>query len=177
MNNAKLLDTVRFINSYGIEHDQVLWPAHCVRDSSGAAFSPDLDLPEGFVRIPKGRLLDVETYSAFGDPDGLENTMLHEKLQKLSVNTMVFCGIAYDYCVGMSALDAAKLGYRVIFVEDACVCISKEERASMRQRLLDHGILLTTADQLPSVLTDERIPLQHILHHIRSVQEKATDLC
>ncbi len=89
------------------------WPPHCVRNTSGAEFSPDLRLPPGAAVISKATSVDQDAYSGF------QGTDLHDRLQKLGVERVFIGGLATDYCVLNTVKDALKNGYRVFFLEDA----------------------------------------------------------
>ena len=98
---------------------QMLWPDHCVQGSRGADFHEALDLkPVNFI-IRKGFRKGLDSYSAFFENDRKTPTGLDGFLKALSVNTLLFGGLATDYCVLYSALDAAALGFHVIVAGDA----------------------------------------------------------
>ena len=101
-------DTV--VMSYG---DQVLWPDHCIQGSVGAGFHPDLNQTTADVIIRKGSNPAVDSYSAFYENDKVTPTGLHGYLKNRDVTKLTLVGLATDYCVAFSALDAAKLGYAV----------------------------------------------------------------
>ena len=95
--------------------DQVLWPPHCVQKTPGAEILLDKEL---FVAtVKKGMNPEYESYSAFQD-DGGQTTELHSILQALGVKHLIVYGIATDYCVKASVMDALNLDYSVIVVED-----------------------------------------------------------
>ena len=106
--NKEPFDTV--VMSYG---DQVLWPAHCIQGSVGAGFHPDLNQTRADVIIRKGSNPAVDSYSAFYENDKVTPTGLHGYLKNRDVTKLTLVGLATDYCVAFSALDAAKLGYAV----------------------------------------------------------------
>ena len=106
--NKKPFDTV--VMSYG---DQVLWPDHCIQGSVGAGFHPDLNHTRADVIIRKGSNPAVDSYSAFYENDKVTPTGLHGYLKNRDVTKLTLVGLATDYCVAFSALDAAKLGYAV----------------------------------------------------------------
>jgi len=112
------------------------WPKHCVRGTEGAEFHPELKLPEGTVVISKATQPDKEAYSAF---DGTE---LHYILALGGVKRVFVCGVATDYCVRATALDALRLGYEVVLLVDAVAGVAKEtsERA-LREVLEEGGVL------------------------------------
>jgi len=106
--NKEPFDTV--VMSYG---DQVLWPDHCIQGSVGAGFHPDLNHTKADVIIRKGSNPAVDSYSAFYENDKVTPTGLHGYLKNRDVTKLTLVGLATDYCVAFSALDAAKLGYAV----------------------------------------------------------------
>jgi nicotinamidase/pyrazinamidase len=106
--------------SYGT---QVLWPDHCVQGTSGSAFHCDLNLTKAHLVIRKGHHRDIDSYSAFLEADrrtatGLAGYLKERKLQKLYV-----CGLATDFCVAWTALDARAAGFDTTVIEDACRAI------------------------------------------------------
>ena len=103
-----------------------LWPDHCVQDSQGSAFHPRLDeRPFNFV-VRKGYRQDLDSYSAFFENDGKTPTGLDGLLRGLGIDTVVLAGLAFDYCVFFSALDARHLGYKVFVVEDATRAVDRK---------------------------------------------------
>jgi nicotinamidase/pyrazinamidase len=106
--------------SYG---EQTLWPDHCVQGSSGANFHPDLHLPQAEIILRKGFRPQIDSYSAFFENDRETPTGLAGYLEERSLTRVFFAGLAYDYCVGYSALDARRLGLPAFIVRDACRAI------------------------------------------------------
>ena len=106
--NKSPFDTVEMF--YG---EQVLWPNHCIQGSMGARFHPDLNHQRADVIIRKGSNPEVDSYSAFYENDKVTPTGLHGYLKNRNVKKLTLVGLATDYCVAFSALDAAKLGYAV----------------------------------------------------------------
>ena len=96
--------------SYG---DQVLWPDHCLQGSMGAGFHPDLHHQRADAIIRKGSNPAVDSYSAFYENDKVTPTGLHGYLKNREVTKLTLVGLATDFCVAFSALDAEKLGYAV----------------------------------------------------------------
>ena len=90
-----------------------IWPAHCVQDTAGAAFHPGLELPKGAEGISKGTEPDKEAYSGF------QGTDFADRLRKKGVSTIVVGGLATDYCVKSTVIDAEREGFAVYFLEDA----------------------------------------------------------
>ena len=103
---------------------QVLWPDHCVQGSDGAAFHPGLDTDRADMIVRKGYNPEIDSYSAFFENDHETPTGLHGYLQTRGIDTLVMVGLATDFCVNFSAVDAAKLGYAVTVRSDLCRAIN-----------------------------------------------------
>ena len=99
---------------------QVLWPRHCVQGSSGAEFHRDLRLDRAQMILRKGFRAAIDSYSAFFENDRTTHTGLHGYLENRGVTALTFAGLATDFCVAYSALDAARLGYGVTVRLDMC---------------------------------------------------------
>jgi nicotinamidase/pyrazinamidase len=99
--------------------EQVLWPTHCVQNTPGAELHRDLDVPHARLVIRKGHQADVDSYSAFLEADRKTPTGLAGYLRDTGVKRVWCCGLATDYCVGWSALDARAAGFDVALIEDA----------------------------------------------------------
>src|SRR6476646_756757 len=112
--DAKPFDTKRL--HYG---DQTLWPEHCVQDTPGAALHPDLAVDRAFLILRKGMQSAVDSYSAFVEADGKTTTGLAALLKARGVKRIFACGLATDFCVAHSALDARREGFATYVIEDA----------------------------------------------------------
>ncbi len=99
---------------------QVLWPDHCVQGSTGAAFHPDLETDRASLIIRKGANPEIDSYSAFFENDRKTPTGLEGYLRDLNIKQLTFVGLATDFCVNFSALDAASLGFAVSVKLDLC---------------------------------------------------------
>jgi nicotinamidase/pyrazinamidase len=99
---------------------QVLWPVHCVQETHGAEFHPQLDTSAVARVFRKGADATVDSYSGFFDNGHRRTTGLGEYLKGRGVSDVYVCGLATDYCVKFTALDAADLGFRTHLIEDAC---------------------------------------------------------
>jgi nicotinamidase/pyrazinamidase len=97
---------------------QTLWPDHCLQGSPGAELHPDLDIPHTELILRKGFRMGIDSYSAFTENDGVTPTGLAGYLRERGLKRLFLTGLAYDFCVGFSALAAAKLGFEAIVVED-----------------------------------------------------------
>jgi nicotinamidase/pyrazinamidase len=106
--------------------EQVLWPDHCIQGTAGAAFAPGLDVPQAQVVIRKGFHRKVDSYSGFLEADRRTKTGLDGYLKSRGV-TRVFCaGLATDFCVSWTALDARRFGFQAAVIEDACRAIDQD---------------------------------------------------
>ncbi|MGM0660976.1 MAG: bifunctional nicotinamidase/pyrazinamidase [Pseudomonadota bacterium] len=97
---------------------QVLWPDHCIQGSHGAAFHEDLDTTRADLIIRKGMNPEIDSYSAFFENDHTTPTGLHGYLQTRGLTDLTLVGLATDFCVKFSGVDAARLGYRVTLRQD-----------------------------------------------------------
>src|SRR5688500_6633897 len=98
---------------------QILWPVHCVQETSGADFVPGLDTSRIERVFLKGTDREIDSYSAFFDNGHRKSTGMGDYLKERCVRDVYVCGLATDYCVNFTALDACKLGFNVYLIEDA----------------------------------------------------------
>jgi nicotinamidase/pyrazinamidase len=106
--------------SYGM---QTLWPDHCVQGTRGAEFHPDLNLTRAELILRKGFRAEIDSYSAFFENDRSTATGLGGYLRERGFARVFLAGLAYDYCVGYSALDARRLGFPAVVIRGACRAI------------------------------------------------------
>jgi nicotinamidase/pyrazinamidase len=97
---------------------QTLWPDHCIQGTPGADLHPTLSIPHAELILRKGCQRNVDSYSAFTENDRVTTTGLAAYLQARGLTRLFFTGLAYDFCVGFSALAAARLGFESIVIED-----------------------------------------------------------
>lgn len=102
---------------------QVLWPDHCVQGTDGAAFHESLDTNTANMIVRKGYNPKIDSYSAFFENDQATPTGLHGYLQTRGIDQLTMVGLATDFCVNFSAVDAARLGYDVNVRTDLCRAI------------------------------------------------------
>ena len=102
---------------------QVLWPDHCVQGTKGAAFHPDLDTGRADMIVRKGFRKHIDSYSAFFENDHETPTGLEGYLRTRGITDLTMVGLATDFCVNFSAVDAAKLGFNVTVRTDLCRAI------------------------------------------------------
>jgi nicotinamidase/pyrazinamidase len=131
--------------SYG---PQTLWPDHCVQGTRGADFHPDLNLTRAELILRKGFHREIDSYSAFFENDRKTPTGLGGYLRERGLTRVFLAGLAYDYCVGFSALDARGLGFQAVVLKDACRAIDLNgSAAKMDREFAKAGVeLMQTAD-------------------------------
>lgn len=121
---------------------QVLWPVHCVQGTPGAAFHPDLRTDPAQLVIRKGFRPGIDSYSAFFENDRRTATGLEGYLRSRGITGLVLVGLATDYCVAYSAMDAARLGFAATLLEGACRAIDLDgSLASARSETLAAGVV------------------------------------
>lgn len=120
------------------------WPPHCMAGSAGAAFAAALRLPRDATIVSKGIAPEREAYSAF------DGTSLHAQLRARHVLRLVIVGLATDYCVLATVLDARAFGYRVVVVTDAIAAVDVKTGDGQRalDRMREAGAAFTTSDRL-----------------------------
>jgi nicotinamidase/pyrazinamidase len=130
--------------------DQILWPVHCVQDTSGAAFAPGLDQTAWEKVFVKGTDPSIDSYSGFFDNGHRKATGLGDYLRERGVTDVTVAGLATDYCVKFTALDAAALGFRTTLVEDACrgVNLSPTDVANAIEAMRNAGIRIATVGEV-----------------------------
>ncbi|HPE25408.1 bifunctional nicotinamidase/pyrazinamidase [Albidovulum sp.] len=122
---------------------QVLWPAHCVQGTDGAAFHPGLATDPADLIIRKGFRSAIDSYSAFFENDRTTPTGLEGYLRSRGVSQLTLVGLATDFCVAYSAVDAARLGFGVTVLEGACRAIDLDgSLAAARQAMSGAGVTL-----------------------------------
>ena len=123
---------------------QVLWPDHCVIGSQGAAFHDGLDTERAELVIRKGFRREIDSYSAFFENDHETPTGLEGYLRTRGIDRLTLVGLATDFCVNFSAVDAAKLGFDVTVREDLCRAIDLDgSLGAAREGMRAAGVALT----------------------------------
>src|SRR3989475_12426901 len=107
--------------------EQVLWPDHCVQGTAGAAIHSQLDVQKAQLVIRKGHHRDIDSYSAFLEADRKTATGLKGYLKERGIKQVFLCGLATDFCVAWTALDARASGFETNVIEDACRAIALKE--------------------------------------------------
>ena len=128
---------------------QVLWPAHCVQNSKGAELAETLAVKGTEFKVRKGTNSEVDSYSAFFEADGKSKTILADWLRDRGITEVFLCGLATDFCVSWSALDAVKEGFKTFVLEDACRGIDVGgSLAAAKQQWKDKGIETISSNSL-----------------------------
>ena len=121
---------------------QVLWPDHCVQETQGAAFHRELDVDRADMIIRKGFRKAVDSYSAFFENDKTTPTGLEGYLRSREISNLTLVGLATDFCVNYSAVDAAKLGFSVSVNENLCRAIDLNgSLAAAKQEMQQSGVV------------------------------------
>lgn len=126
--------------------EQIWWPDHCIQGSEGAEFHPQLNAAHFDHIVHKGTDATIDSYSAFFDNGRRASTELHSWLQRHQIDTLYMMGLATDYCVKYSVMDALHLGYRVVVITDGCrgVNIKPEDSKIALQQMQTLGATLMT---------------------------------
>lgn len=114
------------------------WPVHCVQDTVGAAYHPDLALPNSAIRLSKATAFDADAYSAF-DGTGLGG-YLHEK----GIERVIVCGLALDVCVRATVLEARREGFETRLLEELSAAVDPATVAECRREFMDAGAEVLT---------------------------------
>ena len=128
---------------------QTLWPDHCVQNTAGAEFHPELSLPKAELILRKGFRAHVDSYSAFFENDHQTATGLTGYLRDRGFKRVFLAGLAYDFCVGYSALDARQLGFETIVLRDACRAIDTDGSLGKMEMAFERaGVVVSNAADL-----------------------------
>lgn len=129
--------------------EQTLWPDHCVQSTAGADLRRELDLPHAQLIIRKGCNPDIDSYSAFLEADRSTTTGLAGYLKERGIDTVYMVGLALDFCVMFSALDARAAGFNAFVVLDACRAIDLDgSLAAAFERMQSAGVGLIQSTKL-----------------------------
>jgi nicotinamidase/pyrazinamidase len=140
----KPLETIEM--PYG---EQVLWPDHCIQGTRGAEFHPDFDVNRAELILRKGFRSEIDSYSAFYENDHRTRTGLTGYLRDRGFTRLFLAGLATDFCVKWSAIDARKEGFEAIVLEDACRGIDLDGSvAGAVDEMRSAGVVLSTSDRL-----------------------------
>jgi nicotinamidase/pyrazinamidase len=128
---------------------QVLWPDHCVQGTSGAEISRELDIPHAQLVIRKGYNAGIDSYSGFREADRQTSTGLAGYLKERGFRRVFCAGLALDFCVAWTAIDAAEAGFETYLIEDASRAIDANGSLEKARRDLDAaGVRMIRSDQI-----------------------------
>lgn len=132
--------------------DQILWPDHCVQGTEGAAFHKDLQLPERSKVFQKGTDPGIDSYSGFFDNGHRKSTGLADYLRGQGIKDLYITGLAADYCVKFTVLDALKEGFNTTLITDATrgVNLQPEDTANALREVEEAGASLSTSEAIIS---------------------------
>ncbi|CEG80907.1 hypothetical protein RMATCC62417_15170 [Rhizopus microsporus] len=142
-----VFDTVQ-IEVEGATLDQVLWPDHCVQNSSGAELSKTLNAHHIDYIVKKGMNRQVDSYSAFADNNYCEVTELAKILYQHFIEQVIIVGLAADYCVKFTCLDAIKFGFKTILVKEGTKAVNSNNIESTFQYLQSKGVLVQSVSDI-----------------------------
>ena len=129
---------------------QILWPVHCVQNSAGAEFAAGLQSHLISAVFPKGIDPTIDSYSGFFDNQQRRSTGLADYLAQHQVSEVYIVGLATDYCVKFTALDARRLGLKTTLIEDGCrgVNMQPDDVASAIREMRDAGVAIVSSEQI-----------------------------
>lgn len=119
--------------------NQTLWPDHCVQGTKGAELNEKLDITRIEAIFRKGTNPEIDSYSAFYDNNKKKSTGLHGYLQELNVDQLFICGLAADYCVYYTAIDALNLGYSTTILDESTKAIDQERYDQIKEEFTKAG--------------------------------------
>ncbi len=130
--------------------NQTLWPNHCVQNTRGAAFANQLDQSRIEFVVSKGEDIELDSYSAFFDNAHRHETALRSYLELKQVEDLFILGVATEYCVKYSAIDARKLGIKTSVIIDGCNALSTNPKdiENAKEEMRDHGVRLIKLKEL-----------------------------
>lgn len=134
--------------------EQTLWPDHCVQDTVGSEFAPELQKERIHDIVYKGTDPLIDSYSAFYDNKHRRSTGLAEFLRQKKIDTIYIAGLATDYCVKFSVLDALREGFKIFVVKDACrgVNINPHDSQSALDEMVKAGaVIINSFECMPDV--------------------------
>lgn len=128
--------------------EQILWPDHCIQESAGAEFHPNLKMNRTEAVIRKGMSPDIDSYSAFADNYHKKTTGLAGYLRGKGSTVLYFCGLAADFCVYYSIKDALKEGFAVKLIENATRPIDQDNYEKIKEELKGLGVELIQSSSI-----------------------------
>jgi nicotinamidase/pyrazinamidase len=143
-NSAPLFSLVKLESGV----DQVMWPDHCVQDTKGSDFHPDLIVESSDIIVKKGMNPKVDSYSGFFDNEANAKTNLEQLLKEKGVTDLYIGGIALDVCVLFTCMDARKLGFNTYLILDASRGLGEEQNCEAIKKMKNAGVTIINSDQI-----------------------------
>ncbi|XP_031844342.1 nicotinamide amidase [Nomia melanderi] len=147
---AQVYDTITFRGPPLLK--QRLWPRHCIQDSWGAELHKDLKVIDNAIKIYKGTNPEVDSYSVFWDNKKMQDTSLSSQLQEIGVTDIYICGLAYDVCVGATAVDALKCGYRTILIDDCSRGVDLVDIEKTKSNVIANNGVIVNSNQVKAMV-------------------------
>ncbi|CAO3612761.1 unnamed protein product [Mucor hiemalis] len=132
----------------GVSHKQVMWPNHCIQGSFGAEISKEIDLKHVNHIVQKGMNRSVDSYSAFADNNYSEITELAKILYQNFIDKVIIVGLATDYCVKFTCLDAVKFGFKTILIKEATKPVDKSQFEDTLTDLTSKGVIIQSLSDI-----------------------------
>ncbi|MBE9468327.1 MAG: bifunctional nicotinamidase/pyrazinamidase [Bacteroidetes bacterium] len=132
--DKKVFDLIKLNNI-----DQILWPVHCVQNSFGAEIHKDIKIPKTACFVTKGSDVEVDSYSGFFDNGKIHSTELNNVLKKKNISDVYFCGLATDFCVKYTVIDALALKYNSFLIADATKAVVSNNFNKSLNELVEKG--------------------------------------
>ncbi|XP_060063523.1 nicotinamidase-like [Ylistrum balloti] len=150
--NGTLCEPVSACQSVAYNVTQMLWPDHCVINSTSAEFDDRLIQKDSDVIIRKGYNCKVDSYSAFFDNGQFSQTGLNQILQDANISTVFVTGLALDYCVYYTSSDSKRLGYKTYLVEDASRGVASDTSEAAMADMKSKGINIIQSKEVGAIL-------------------------
>ncbi|KAK9723247.1 EF-hand domain pair [Popillia japonica] len=148
--NAQVYDTVIFLGPPPMK--QRLWPRHCVQDTWGSELHKDLKVIDTAVKVYKGTNPEVDSYSVFWDNKKLTDTTLSAQLRQKNATDIYICGLAYDICVGATAVDALAIGYRTILLDDCSRGVDLLDIEKTKNSVIKNNGVIVNSNQVKAMV-------------------------
>lgn len=147
---AQVYDTVIFDGHTPMK--QRLWPRHCVQDTWGSELHEDLKIVENSIKVYKGTNPDVDSYSVFWDNKKMTDTTLCAQLRLKNATDIYICGLAYDVCVGATAVDALAIGYRTILLDDCSRGVDLLDIEKTKNTVIKNNGVIVNSNQVKGMV-------------------------
>lgn len=147
---AQVYDTVLYAGPPPMK--QRMWPRHCVQDSWGAELHKDLKVAENSIKVYKGTNPEVDSYSVFWDNKKLSDTTLNAQLKMRGTTDIYVCGLAYDVCVGATAIDAISAGYRTILIDDCCRGVDLKDIEHTKETVISSNGIISHSKEVKAMV-------------------------